>query len=153
MDRRRTARVLAAASETELRALWDAWSSPPEIEYLRGPEVGLVMVQGRVGGGGDRFNLGEATVSRATVVARCEGHEATGVAYVLGSHPGHAGVAAIFDALLGTAQRAQVLGRVIEPLERSQMEADKRARAQGRSTVVDFFTVARENSDQDGDDD
>lgn len=144
--RRRTARVLANAPESDLAALWDAWPDQPEIEYVRGPEAGLVMAQGRIGGTGDRFNVGEATVSRATVVARGIGQDTIGTAYVLGSHPEHAGLAAIFDALLAGETRERVLAEVIVPLERAQAEHAARARADARRTVVDFFTVARENS-------
>lgn len=147
--RRRTARVLAGASPAELSALWDAWPDRPEIEYLRGPEAGLAMVQGRIGGTGDRFNLGEATVSRATVVARGIRSEALGTAYVLGSHPEHAGLAAIFDALLASEERDRVLAEVIVPLENAQAERDTRSRTDARRTVVDFFTVARENAGPD----
>lgn len=147
--RRRTARVLANAAESDLAALWEAWPEQPEIDYVRGPEAGLVMAQGRIGGTGDRFNLGEATVSRATVVVRDSGAETVGTAYVLGSHPEHAGLAAIFDALLAGAARERVLAEVIVPLERAQAERDARARADARKTVVDFFTVARENSGPD----
>lgn len=144
--RRRTARVLANAPESDLAALWEAWPDQPEIEYVRGPEAGLVMAQGRIGGTGDRFNVGEATVSRATVVARSSGSETVGTAYVLGSHPEHAGLAAIFDALLAGEARERVLADVIVPLEHAQAERDASARADARQTVVDFFTVARENS-------
>ncbi|WP_375002096.1 phosphonate C-P lyase system protein PhnG [Aeromicrobium sp. CTD01-1L150] len=151
--RRHTARVLAGAPEPELAALWEAWDDRPEVVYLRGPEAGLVMVQGRVGGTGDRFNLGEATVTRATVLARHGDDEATGTAYVLGSHPEHAALAATFDALLGSGQRERVLVDVIEPLERAQAERDARVHAEARSTVVDFFTVARENAGPDEEDD
>ncbi|NLT29795.1 MAG: phosphonate C-P lyase system protein PhnG [Propionibacterium sp.] len=152
-DRQRTARVLARAAEAELAAAWEGWGEDrPTIEFLRGPEAGLVMVQGRTGGTGDRFNLGEATVTRATVLARdTETGETTGTAYVLGSNPGHAGLAATFDALLGSSHRERVLAEVIEPLERAQHERDTRADARARSTVVDFFTVARENAGPDED--
>ncbi|MEL5990554.1 phosphonate C-P lyase system protein PhnG [Microbacterium phosphatis] len=152
-ERRRTARVLANAPQADLERLWKAWPDRPEVRYLRGPEAGLVMVQGRVGGTGDRFNVGEATVSRATVVVRAEGGETTGTAYVLGSHPEHAGIAAIFEALLAGEARDRVLADVIEPLEAAQAERDALAQAQARSTVVDFFTVARENSGPDEEDD
>ena len=161
-SRRRTARVLANAAEDELATLGEAWPDRPLVQYLRGPEAGLVMVQGRTGGTGDRFHLGEATVTRATVVVRSEhddADEAVGTAYVLGSHPDHAGLAAIFDAMLASGRRDRVLADVIEPLERAQAERDARARAQARSTVVDFFTIsrenegARENSGADGEDD
>ena len=153
--------MLAGATHTDLAALWSAWGEQPEVHYLRGPEAGLVMVQGRIGGTGDRFNLGEATVTRATVLLRGTGSatntgtstdtdtdtdEVTGTSYVLGSHPEHAGLAAVFDALLSApTQRARVLADVIEPLEREQANRDAVAQADARSTVVDFFTVAREH--------
>lgn len=146
-ERRRAARVLAGAAHADLAELWATWEDQPELTYLRGPEAGLVMVQGRIGGTGDRFNLGEATVTRATVMLQGAGvGEASGTSYVLGSHPEHAGLAAVFDALLSVpAQRERVLSGVIEPLERRQIERDAGARADARSTVVDFFTVSREN--------
>ena len=146
-ERRRAARVLAGASHADLVALWAAWGEQPEVAYLRGPEAGLVMVQGRIGGTGDRFNLGEATVTRATVMLHGAGtHEVSGTSYVLGSHPEHAGLAAVFDALLSAPmQRERVLADVIEPLEREQIKRDTAANADARSTVVDFFTVAREH--------
>lgn len=146
-ERRRAARVLAGASGSELAELWDAWETPPEVVYLRGPEAGLVMVQGRIGGTGDRFNLGEATVTRATVMLRGAGvDDVSGTSYVLGSHPQHAGLAAVFDALLSVpAERGRVLADVIEPLERRQTQRDADALADARSTLVDFFTVAREH--------
>ncbi|MGB4780229.1 phosphonate C-P lyase system protein PhnG [Microbacterium sp.] len=151
-ERRRTARVLANASQDELARLWDSWPDRPAVEYLRGPEAGLVMVQSRAGGTGDRFNLGEATVARATVLARSVSGESTGTAYVLGSYPEHAGLAAIFDALLSSDQRDRVLAEVIAPLESAQCERDHRRQAEARATVVDFFTVARESDADDEDD-
>ncbi len=38
----------------------------PAFEWLRAPQTGLAMVRGRIGGTGNAFNLGEATVTRAT---------------------------------------------------------------------------------------
>lgn len=144
-ERRRTARVLAGATQARLAELWRTWPDRPEVEYLRGPEAGLVMVQGRTGGTGDRFNLGEATVTRATVAVRSGAGEALGTAYVLGSHPEHAALAAVFDGMLGSTDRDRVLTHVIEPLEAEQREHERQTRRDARATVVDFFTVAREN--------
>ncbi|MDP3950279.1 phosphonate C-P lyase system protein PhnG [Microbacterium sp.] len=146
-ERRRAARVLSHASLEELSVLWAQWSNRPDVTYLRGPESGLVMVQGRIGGTGDRFNLGEATVARATVTLHGPGVDGvSGTSYVLGSHPEHAGLAAVFDALLcAPAQRDRVLTEVIDPLESGQRSRDAAAQADARSTVVDFFTVAREH--------
>jgi len=152
-ERRRTARVLAGASESRLADLWRTWTDRPEVEYLRGPEAGLVMVQARTGGTGDRFNLGEATVCRATVAVRDGDEQAIGTAYVLGSHPEHAALAAIFDGMLESSARDRVLDEVIAVLEHEQQQRDLQARSDARSTVVDFFTVARENDGFGADDD
>ncbi|WP_197379545.1 phosphonate C-P lyase system protein PhnG [Mycolicibacterium mengxianglii] len=150
--RRRSARALSRASRAELADLWQSWPDPPEVEHLRAPETGLVMVQGRVGGGGDRFNLGEATVTRATVRVRETGSEAVGTAYVLGTDHEHAELAAIFDAMLNSSMHDTVLRDVIAALEHRQLAHDAEHYAQGRSTVVEFFTAARENSGADEDD-
>src|SRR5690606_6006585 len=120
-DRQRTARVLAGASQAELADLWREWPDRPDVEYVRGPEQGLVMVQARAGGRGDRFHLGEATVTRATVAVRSGGGES--------------------------------LGGAIDGLEGRRGERDAERRSDARSTVVDFFTVARENDGSDDEDD
>ncbi|MEE4381134.1 MAG: phosphonate C-P lyase system protein PhnG, partial [Pseudomonadales bacterium] len=60
---------LAKADAGELERLWDALpeEARPAFTTLRAPEFGLVMVRGRTGGTGDRFNLGEMTVTRCAV--------------------------------------------------------------------------------------
>ncbi len=145
--RRAWMRILAGASPAELADQWHRREPTPDVELLRGPEAGLVMVRGRIGGG-DRFNLGEATVTRATV--RLHGAplrgEVIGTSYVLGGDLDHARYGAMFDALLqDPGQQEQVLAEVIEPLAAAQLARDAQARSQARSTVVDFFTVAREH--------
>jgi alpha-D-ribose 1-methylphosphonate 5-triphosphate synthase subunit PhnG len=146
--RRLWMRTLAAAGAEELAAMWQRRSPMPHVEFLRGPEIGLVMVRGRVGGSGDRFNLGEATVTRATV--RVSGPPLSGAAigtsYVLGSDLDHARYSALFDALLqDPGQHEQVLAEVIEPLAAAQLARDRADQAEARATLVDFFTVAREH--------
>ena len=100
------------------------------------------------GAAGGRFNLGEATVARATV--RLHGGplaaEAVGTCYLLGTDLEHARLAAIFDGLLAdTGLRERVLAEVIAPLEQTQAERDRTRDAEARGTVVDFFSVAREH--------
>jgi alpha-D-ribose 1-methylphosphonate 5-triphosphate synthase subunit PhnG len=147
--RQRWMRTLAAADPGALAAAWQDWTPKPDVQAIREPETGLVMVQGRADGGGARFNLGEATVTRATVRLRGEqlSGDATGTSYVLGTDAEHARLAAIFDGMLtDTGQRTRVLAEVIAPLDLEQAERDAARRAEARSTRVDFFTVARENS-------
>src|SRR6187397_3486717 len=98
--------ALAQADSAELERLWDEARLTREAEAVRGPETGLVMLRGRVGGGGPPFNFGEATVTRATV--RLPGG-AIGHSYALGRDRKKARLAAIADALWqDPAQRAAV---------------------------------------------
>ena len=146
--RQRWMRTLAAAGPDTLGAAWQDWEPKPAVHPVRGPEAGLVMVRARVGGGGARFNLGEATVTRATVRLHGEplARDTVGTSYVLGTDLEHARLAAIFDGLLADAVlRERVLAEVIAPLAQAQAERDRLRQAEARSTLVDFFTVAREH--------
>lgn len=147
--RQRWMRTLALADQDALDAAWRGWEPKPAVQAIRGPEAGLVMVRARTDGGGARFNLGEATVTRATVRLHGEplAAPAVGTSYVLGTDLEHARLAAIFDGLLSDAgQRERVLAEVVAPLEREQAERDGIHHAEARSTLVDFFTVAREHA-------
>ena len=146
--RQRWMRTLATANPDDLDAAWRGWEPKPAVQPIRGPESGLVMVRARIDGGGARFNLGEATVTRATVRLHGEplAAEAVGTSYVLGTDLEHARLAAIFDGLLcDAAHQDRVLAEVIAPLELARAERDAERNAEARSTVVDFFTVSREH--------
>ncbi|OHV49945.1 phosphonate C-P lyase system protein PhnG [Pseudofrankia sp. BMG5.36] len=141
-------RTLAMASRDALSAAWRGWAPKPAVQAVRGPEAGLVMVRARIDGGGARFNLGEATVTRAAVRLHGEplATDAVGTSYVLGTDLEHARLAAIFDGLLADPeQRERVLAEVIAPLEQAHVERDGIRGAEARSTHVDFFSVAREH--------
>lgn len=56
--------LLARARSDRLR---DLLTDLPQHDTLRGPEVGAVMVRGRVGATGQPFNPGEMTVTRCAV--------------------------------------------------------------------------------------
>ncbi len=114
----------------------------PGRVWLRRPEMGLAMLRARAGGAGERFNLGEMTLTRCAL--RLESGE-VGVAYVAGRSQRKAELAALADALLQTdAWHAATWRRLIEPL-RAQLEAEAaRARRKAQATRVEFFTLARE---------
>lgn len=119
---------------------------PAEFQWLRRPETGLMMVQGRAGGTGERFNLGEITVTRCTLRLSQTGTGAKeGVSYVIGRSQRHAQLAAIADALLQESGLIEALeAGLLEPIRRhlDAERADRHQRAQ--STRVDFLTLARE---------
>ncbi|MBK8084538.1 MAG: phosphonate C-P lyase system protein PhnG [Devosia sp.] len=131
--------VLSHAAPARLAALWAGWPDKPGHHRVRGPETGLVMVRGRAGGGGNPFNLGEATVTRATVrLATGE----VGHAYCLGRDGDKAMTAALFDALF-QRDPARIEAEVLAPLRAEQVAADARRRDETAATRVDFFTMVR----------
>lgn len=131
--------TLAASPSRALAELWDRWADKPAHTKLRGPEVGLVMVRGRAGGGGAPFNLGEATVSRASVriVTGEVGH-----GYNLGRDLAKAEVIAVIDALW-QREPARVDAEIIAPLRALAVAADQKRRDESAATKVDFFTMVR----------
>jgi alpha-D-ribose 1-methylphosphonate 5-triphosphate synthase subunit PhnG len=132
--------VLAQASVDDLEGAWRRLGAPPSYRLLRRPEVGLVMVRGRAGGSGQRFNLGEMTVTRCTV--ELEGR--LGHAYVGGRDRRHAELAAVFDALLlDDGRRPTLERRLIAPLAAAQGERQRLAAARSAGTRVEFFTMVR----------
>jgi alpha-D-ribose 1-methylphosphonate 5-triphosphate synthase subunit PhnG len=138
-DRQRWMSVLARAERAAIAAaLAEALPLPPHVR-LRGPDVGLVMVRGRTGGGGAPFNLGEMTVTRCTV--RADGR--IGHAYIAGRDGAKAELAARLDAALQDPERQAVLQRtVIGPLETLERERRAALASRAAATRVDFFTLA-----------
>lgn len=121
-------------------------SPPPAYDWLRPPEIGLAMVRGRVGGSGDPFNLGEATVTRATLRLRvAEGAVATvGVACHLGRDRRRAELAALADALLQMPEHHAVLHeQLIGPFAAQQAAQRDARREDVAATRVEFFTMVR----------
>jgi alpha-D-ribose 1-methylphosphonate 5-triphosphate synthase subunit PhnG len=125
----------ASAIEERLARL-----SLPAPEVLREPATGLVMVRGRAGGRGRRFNLGEMTVTRCAVA-----HGGViGYGYVRGRDRRKALLVARCDALLQLERhRAALLAEVVEPLAAILTERRGQAARRAAATRVEFFTMAR----------
>ena len=133
--------ALAQAEPPAVEAAWAALPAKPSYRLLRAPETGLVMVQGRAGGTGAPFNLGEMTVTRCSV----ELPDGTvGHAYVAGRDARHAETAAVLDALLQELDgRAALEETVVEPLLAAREARSRAARARAAATRVEFFTMVR----------
>lgn len=128
--------ALAKADPARLAALM------PDLaphEVLRRPEIGAVMVQGRAGATGARFNLGEMTVTRASV--RLASGE-VGHAWVQGRDKDHALRAAVLDAAMqgpdAPTAREIIATLLAEAASARQSRAEKAA-----ATKVAFFTMVR----------
>ncbi len=128
--------VLATAMPARLAALVP---DLPDHDLLRAPEIGAIMLEGRVGGTGARFNLGEMTVTRCSVRIG----DAVGHACVQGRDKSHARRAAVLDALMQGDQADQLRRTVLAPLT-AQATAARSARAEkAAATRVEFFTLMR----------
>lgn len=136
-DRETWMATLAKARPDRLAALMP--DLPPHT-VLRQPEIGAVMIRGRIGGTGAAFNLGEMTVTRASVrLATGE----VGHAWVQGRDKSHALRAAAVDAMMQTDAATELSASILHPLadEARSARAVRDARAAG--TKVDFFTMVR----------
>lgn len=133
--------ICASASEAELAAAVGALSPSPGYDVVRAPEIGLVMVRGRIGGGNQPFNLGEATVTRACIrLATGE----TGHAYLLGRHPEKARLAALLDAAGQRGEFAALIEQhFVAPVSQRLATEATRLQSETEATRVNFFTLVR----------
>ena len=139
--RQRWMSVLAKADGRALEEAWGKLAVRPSYQFLRAPEIGLVMVRGRTGGCGSRFNMGEMSVTRCAV--QLDGG-LVGISYVAGRIERHAELAAAFDALLQQpAIRPALEDFVIAPLEAAQQARRSKVSAIAAESRVEFFTMVR----------
>jgi alpha-D-ribose 1-methylphosphonate 5-triphosphate synthase subunit PhnG len=132
--------ILSHADPQQLARLYDeTWWNKPQVSPIRGPETGLIMLRGRTGGGGAPFNMGEATVSRASV--RIDTGE-VGHGYCLGRDTDKARLIAIIDALF-QREPDNVEFAILRPLNDTAYAADSKRRDETAATKVDFFTMVR----------
>lgn len=138
-ERRHWLAVLARADASAIGEAVAALDAP-RAEMVRAPECGLLMLRGRIGGTGDAFNLGEATVTRSAVRIG----ERLGVGYTLGRDPRKAELIAVLDALLQEPERRPaLLAGVVAPLARAQAAQRLQASRAAAASRVEFFTMVR----------
>ena len=116
------------------------------FEWLRPPETGLTMLRARIGNAGDRFNLGEATLTRCVVRHRgVLGTMTAGLGYVLGRDAQRAEWTARLDALLQQPEHhAALMREVIAPLREATMAVRAASACCTAASRVRFFTLSPE---------
>jgi alpha-D-ribose 1-methylphosphonate 5-triphosphate synthase subunit PhnG len=133
--------VLARASVAQLEAALPHNGTLAPITKVRPAEVGMVMLRGRVGGTGNPFNLGEASVARCAVRL---GDGPLGVSYVLGRDKRRAEMVAIFDAMLqDPVHHATLHDSLVNSLAESQSQARAHKADAVADSKVEFFTFVR----------
>lgn len=141
MARQRYLAILARATTAELEAAKLLLGELEDVQYVRPAEVGMSMLRGRIGGTGDAFNLGEATVTRCALRV---GRSPLGVGYTLGRERRKAELIALFDSLLqDVGRRAFIQREVVDVLAQRQSAQAQAARHAAESSKVEFFTFVR----------
>jgi alpha-D-ribose 1-methylphosphonate 5-triphosphate synthase subunit PhnG len=141
LARKRYLAVLARATVGELQQARLLLGELGDVQYVRPAEVGMTMLRGRIGGTGDAFNLGEATVTRCALRV---GNSPLGVGYTLGRERRKAELIALFDALLQQGEQTTLIQReVIDVLALRQSEAVQTSRSAADTSKVEFFTFVR----------
>jgi alpha-D-ribose 1-methylphosphonate 5-triphosphate synthase subunit PhnG len=140
-ERQQWMAVLAKGNAETIEQLWDTVPDKPHWTCIRPPETGMVMVKARAGGTGQRFNMGEMTVTRC-VVRLADG--GVGHAHVAGRDKRHAELAAVVDALMQDPERRDAMrDAVVSPLAAAQAAARDRTARRTAATKVNFFTMVR----------
>ena len=138
--RREYLSLLAQSPADKLATLWSQAGLSAEYSILRAPEVGAVMVRGRAGAIGAPFNLGEMTVTRASVQLD---NDVVGHGYVQGRNRDQALQAALVDGMMQTRDAASVEAAILAPLRMDQARRKATRAAKADATKVNFFTMVR----------
>jgi len=140
-DRQRWLSVLAHSNAAMLETHWQALNLQPAFTLVRPAEIGLTRLQARMGATGNRFVMGDATVTRAVVQLE---DGTLGYSYLLGRDKAHAERCALLDALLQQPETRPLLEeRIITPLAAWREEQRQLRAREIASSKVDFFTLVR----------
>ncbi|MGM0537103.1 MAG: phosphonate C-P lyase system protein PhnG [Pseudomonadota bacterium] len=146
MTSARRQRILALTPRERLAEHWTRLGLAPEYRRVRGPETGMAMVRGRIGGSGRAFNLGEMTLTRASVMLDdgTPGGGPLGHGWVKGRDARHAELIALADACARRDDwRQRIDAELLTPLE-AALDAERAAHdSRAAATRVDFFTMVR----------
>jgi len=133
--------ILARATGNDVAALLARIEPQPSYELIKRPETGTLMLEGRAGGAGQRFNMGEATMTRC-VIRLSDG--TMGFSYALGRDRKKAEQSAVLDAVLQSNEsEAAMLHDGINAMAQSQSEQRDQASRKAAATKVNFFTLVR----------
>jgi alpha-D-ribose 1-methylphosphonate 5-triphosphate synthase subunit PhnG len=138
--------MLAKASLESLESRVAVLGELPPYRFLRPPEIGLTMVQGRTGGTGQPFCVGEMTLTRCVVQIESDSGSSAiaGFGYVAGRSHRHAELAAVCDALLQHPSWYDSVNvtviEFLQSLTQHQKEIQKR---KVEATKVNFLTLVR----------
>jgi alpha-D-ribose 1-methylphosphonate 5-triphosphate synthase subunit PhnG len=131
---------MAVLARAHPQRLADLMPDLPPHMFLRTPEVGAVMVRGRIGNQGGACNLGETTVTRVSVQLT---DGTVGHARVQGRDRQHTSRAAVADTLMQTERAADLQRGALSVLDAEMAVAQAVRASKAAATKVGFFTMMR----------
>lgn len=132
--------ILARSCAKTLSSCLESAPPLPGYSLLRGPEIGMSMVRGRMGGGGGAFNLGEMTLVRCSV--RDEAGR-IGHGYAAGRDTQLVELIARLDAALQDASLYPVYEQaVLVKLAQAEQARRDHLAAKAAATDVQFLTLS-----------
>lgn len=133
--------VLSRSRAEALLSFWQPINIVADYQILRPTEIGLIQLQGRMESTGQRFMVGDMTVTRAALQIK---DGICGYSYILGRDKTHAERCALIDALLQTQSAFNQLWKnVVSPLAKQQQAEHDRQRREVAASRVNFFTLVR----------
>jgi alpha-D-ribose 1-methylphosphonate 5-triphosphate synthase subunit PhnG len=139
--------VLAHAPRAELALRAGRAVAGRHFDWLREPETGLALVRARIASRGDRFNLGEVTLTRCIARITIAGHASAGVGHTLGRDEQRARWVAQIDALLQQPTlHDRLQAEVIEPLRAARAAVLAQEQARHAASRVAFYTLQAEGT-------
>jgi alpha-D-ribose 1-methylphosphonate 5-triphosphate synthase subunit PhnG len=133
--------VLSKSSLDSIVEQWSALGINPAFNFLKTPEVGMVMVRGQAGGDGQTFNVGEMTVTRCVVQLHSK---EIGYGYTAGRNIDKSKIIALIDACFQVSIfEKNIEDRIINPLRVSIEEKQEHQKNKIETSTVDFFTMIR----------
>ena len=131
--------IFSKTNESLLKNSLDHINFKENYDVLLGPEIGSIMIQGRAGGTGDKFNLGEATLTKCIVKFQ----EKTGYSYHLGRNLIKSEYGAILDALMQIESYHSKLLIYVKEFQEQKQKKKIKIIADSSESKVDFFTMVR----------
>jgi alpha-D-ribose 1-methylphosphonate 5-triphosphate synthase subunit PhnG len=132
-------RLFALASNQDLENMVRSTHIEERCKTLFGPQTGIVTVRARISGKGQKFNVGDACVTKAEVLFD---NKVNGYATVMGGQARRALLVAMLDAAMA-ADIGEPLASLVLQLAQQIEQRGMQRQQSAANTKVNFFTMVR----------
>lgn len=139
--RRQLLSVLAKSTLDAIQTRWHPLSIKPEYRFLKKPEIGMVMVRAQADEAGQKFNMGEMTMTRCVIQLA---NNELGFGHCSGRDKTKAELIAVIDACFQLEEYQAIISEnLLQALEALLVDQYQQQSAQVAASKVNFFTMVR----------